>query len=311
MLLGLAMVTTPTAPSSRRSAPRSPADWRCAARAPGIDSGAPVRMTTTFPRTSSPAKSSTFASGLRRPWPTNTRGASTSAAGSTRSEMIASGPSSIGVAFPSRTRASAEWASSIVLDRNRTGWMYPSVPAGWSPSRANWSATNSAACRCPALPVSRPSSLSSARYDTTDHHRLPPADPTSSAARPASPRAAELVTRAASATVTLRLFIVVVSRKSRRSRPGGEVAHQMNRSPGGLQLVACQSRDAPGRTTVGPAVSPRRGTPRPRRSPSSSPRSRPGSPPLGRVTVILRRSPDDQPAPERPGRRAEPAPLGG
>src|SRR5271154_4853037 len=51
--------------------------------------------------------------------------------------------------------------------------MYPCVPAGFSPSRWNCAATNSAALRCPSLPVFRPSSLSEARNSTYDHQRVP------------------------------------------------------------------------------------------------------------------------------------------
>src|SRR4029077_14934498 len=47
------------------------------------------------------------------------------------------------------------------------------VPAGLRPSRWNSPATYSAALRWPALPVSRPSSLSSAKARTCDHHRRP------------------------------------------------------------------------------------------------------------------------------------------
>ena len=58
MFWGFMMLTSPTAPNRFNNAARSPADCMCEASGPGIEAGAPDRMTTSLPRTSSPAKSS-------------------------------------------------------------------------------------------------------------------------------------------------------------------------------------------------------------------------------------------------------------
>ena len=134
-------VIAPMAPAARSIRQRSAYDPKCACNGPESDPGGVEKYTATAPFRFRPSKSLMPASGMLRPWPVNTSGASTSSAGSMRRLKLASSPSVRGSTRPSRTSARLDRPSSICRVLRATGWRNRSAYAGSRPALRQASAT--------------------------------------------------------------------------------------------------------------------------------------------------------------------------